>query len=177
VCYLAPNFSLVEVNLDYLAQSVVERAFVQVMATLIVALTFGIAVPVVGCACAVAAFVQFLHHRQVLDQLVYLGHLEQPAVVPNIMGCIGIPVTCLPVLVITVVLVWVCGAIDFLEPAAVAVTFISGLIVALGLCGVVAWWQRSRMKAQQYRARSSAPSDTFQGMLMESLLLEDDIAK
>ena len=48
---LNPTFYLGAAKLDYLAQRVVERAFVQVTVTLLVALTFGIAVPVVGGAC------------------------------------------------------------------------------------------------------------------------------
>jgi len=101
------DLSLGAAKLDYLAQRVVERAFVQLMPTLLVALTFGIAVPLVGGACVVAAFVHLLHHRHVLGQIVSLGSTEQPAVVPNLMGCTDVPVGCLIVVVVTVLLVWV----------------------------------------------------------------------
>ena len=74
---LAPNFSLGAAKLDYLAQRVVERAFLEVITTLIVALTFGIAVPAVGGVCAVASLVHLLHHRHVLGQIVALGRTEQ----------------------------------------------------------------------------------------------------
>lgn len=102
---LAPDISLGAAKLDYLARRVVERAFVQLLATLVVALTFGIAMPVLGGACAVAAFVHLLHHRHVLGQLVELGRLEQPDVVPSLTGCTELPVGCAVVVVATVVLV------------------------------------------------------------------------
>jgi hypothetical protein len=177
---LPPDFSLGAAKLDYLAQRVVERAFVQVMTTLLVALTFGIAVPVVGGACAVAAFVQLLHHRHVLGQIVSLGRLEQPTVVPNLMGCTDIPVSCAVVVVATVVLVWVCGIVGYLDPAVIGCMLVISLMMALAACGIAALWQRSRSKApsqHQDRAQSTASSDTSRGMLMESLLAEDEITE
>ena len=174
------EFSLGAAKLDNLAQRVVERAFVQIMVTLLVALTFGIAVPAVGFACAVAAFVQLLHHRHVLGQIVSLGRLEQPAVVPNLMGCTDVPVSCAVVVVVTVVLVWVCGAVGYLEPALIECMLLAGLGLALAACGLTAWWQRSRREApsqHQDRAPSTASSDTSRGMLMESLLAEDQVAE
>jgi len=177
---LPPNFSLGAAKLDYLAQRVVERAFVQVMTTLLVALTFGIAVPVVGGACAVAAFVQLLHHRHVLGQIVGLGRLEQPAVVPNLMGCTDIPASSAVVIVVTVTLVWVCGIVGYLEPAVIGCMLLIDLCVALGACGIAAWRERSYSKApvqHQDRAQSTASSDTSRGMLMESLLAEDEVTE
>ena len=179
---LSPDFSLGVFKLDYLALRIVERAFVQVTATLIILLTFGIAVPVVGGACVVTAFVQLLHHRDVLGQIVNLGCLEQPAMVPNtlimlltfgiavpvvggacavaafvqllhhrdvlgqivllgrleqrtmvpnLMGCIDIPVSCAAVVVATVTLVWVCGSVDYLEPVLIGCMLLIGLGLAL----------------------------------------------
>ena len=177
---LPPNFSLGVAKLDFLAQRVVERAFVQVIATFIIALTFDIAVPVVGGACAVAAFVQRLHHRHVLGQIVGLGRLEQPAVVPNLMGCTEIPASSAVVIVVTVILVWVCGIVGYLEPAVIGCVLLIGLCVAYAACGIAVWWQKSRSKApvqHQDRAQSTASSDTSQGMLMESLLAEDEITE
>ena len=174
---LPPVLPLGAAKLDYLAQRVVERAFGQVITTLIVALTFGIAMPVVGGACAVAAFVQLLHHRHVLGQIVNIGRLEQPAVVPNLMGCTDNPVSCAIVVVATVVLVWVCGTSGYLEPAVIGSMLLSGLIVALAARGAISLWRRSCNKVPQHhdRAQSTASSDTSRGMLMESLLGEDDI--
>jgi hypothetical protein len=177
---LPPDFSLGAAKLDYLAQRVVERAFVQVMTALLVALTFGIAVPVVGGACAVAAFVQLLHHRHVLGQIVGLGRLEQPAVVPNLMGCTDIPASSAVVIVVTVTLVWVCGIVGYLEPAVIGCMLLIYLCVALGACGIAAWRERSYSKApvqHQDRAQSTASSDTSRGMLMESLLAEDEVTE
>jgi len=50
------------INVDTLAQRVVERGLVQLVGTLLIALTFGLAAPVVGGACAVAVLVQLVHH-------------------------------------------------------------------------------------------------------------------
>jgi len=177
---LPRDFSLGTVKLDFLAQRIVERAFVQVMVTLIVALTFGIAVPVVGFACAVAAYVHILHHRHVLGQIINLGRIEQPAAVPNLKGCTDIPVACSVVVVFTVVLVWMCGAVSYFEPAVIGCILLIGLGLALAACGVVAWWRRFRSKAPQQhqdRAQSTASSDTSRGMLMESLLAEDEFTE
>jgi len=172
---LLPTFSLGTAKVDYLAQRVVERAFVQVIATLIVGLTFGIAVPAVGGACAVAAFVHLLHHWYVLGQIVELGRLEQPAIVPNLMGCTDVPVSCAVVVVLTVVLVWVCGAVGYLEPFVLGITILIGLSMALAACGVAAWWLSHRRQvpySQKDRAQSTASSDSSRGMLIESLLAE-----
>jgi Leucine-rich repeat (LRR) protein len=173
---LASNFTIGASRLDYLAQRVVERAFVQVLMTLLVALTFGIAMPVVGSACAVAAFVQLLHHRHVLGQIVTLGRLEQPAVVPNLMGCMDVPVGCAIIVVITVVLMWVCGAMGYLKPVVVALTLLIGLSVALGVCGFIARWRtsQSRKSRDEDQVESFVSSDTSRGVLLESLITNDE---
>jgi Leucine-rich repeat (LRR) protein len=172
---LPSDFSLGAAKLDYLARRVVERAFAQVMMTLLVALTFGIAVPVVGGACAVAGFVQLLHHRHVLGQIVGLGRLEQPAVVPNLVGCTDIPFGCAAVLVATVMLVWTWGSLNYLEPVVVGSIVFIGLCVGMVACGITAWWKSNFSKAPRYldRAQSTAYPDMSQGMLMESLLDKD----
>jgi hypothetical protein len=172
---LRTEFPLGAAKLDYLAQRVVERAFVQVIATLLEALTFGIAVPLVGSACAVAAFVQLLHHRHVLGQIVSLGLLEQPAVVANLAGCTEIPLGCALVLVVTVMLVWISVAVGYLEPSVIGVMLSIGPIVGLSVCGGAAWWRCYRTKARRHydRVQSTAPSDTTRSMLMEPLISEE----
>jgi len=172
-CVLAPDFSLGVAKLDNLAQRVVERAFVQVMVTLLVALTFGIAVPLVGGTCAIAAFVQLLHHRHVLGQIVALGRLEQPAVVPNLFGCTDVPLSGAVVVAVTVVLVWVCGTIAYLEPIVIGVTLMIGpILVVLAANGGTVWRRSSRSKALSHRDReqSIGSSCSPQGLLMESLI-------
>jgi hypothetical protein len=174
---LPPNFSLGAAKIDYLAQRVVERAFVQVLLTLLVALTFGIAVPLVGFSCAMAAFVQYLHHRHVFGQIVGLGRLEQPVVVPNLMGCTDVPIGCAVVVIVTVVLVWVCGTVGYLEPAAIGCMLLIGLSIGLAAAAVAAWWRRNHTKIPRHQdqAQSIAPSDTSRDMLMEKLLFVDSI--
>ena len=173
---LPPDFSLGAAKLDYLAQRVVERAFVQLMATLMVALTFGNGVPVVNGACAVAAFVQLLHHRHVLGQIVGLGRLEQPAVVPNLMGCTDVSVSSAVVIVVTVMLMCMWASYRYLEPVTAGCTNFVGLCVGIAACGSAAWWQRHRSKVPRHsdRAQSAASLYTPEGMLMESLLLEGE---
>ena len=174
---LPPNFSLGAAKIDYLAQRVVERAFVQVLLTLLVALTFGIAVPLVGFSCAMAAFVQYLHHRHVFGQIVGLGRLEQPVVVPNLMGCTDVPIGCAVVVIVTVVLVWVCGTVGYLEPAVIGCMLLIGLSIGLAAAAVAAWWRRNHTKIPRHQdqAQSIAPSDTSRDMLMEKLLFVDSI--
>jgi Leucine-rich repeat (LRR) protein len=172
---LPPDFSLGAAKVDYLARRVVERAFAQVMPTLLVALTFGSGVPVLSGACAVAAFVQLLHHRHVLGQIVGLGRLEQPAVVPNLMGCTDVPFGCAVVLVVTVAMVSMWGALRYLEPIVIGCMIFAGLCVGMVACGIIARWKSDCSEASRHvdRAQSTASLDTSQGMLMESLLSED----
>ena len=176
---LASDFFLGAAKVDYLAQRVVERAFVQLTVTLLVALTFGIAVPAVGGACALAASVHLLHHRHVLGQTVSLGRLEQPFLVPNLVGCTDIPVNCAVVVVATVVLVWVSGAVGYLDPTVVGCMPLAGLFVAAAACGGAARWRncrncRNSILRRQDRAQRTASSDTSRGMLMASLISDDE---
>jgi len=135
--------------------------------------------PVVGGACAVAAFVHLLHHRHVLGQILELGRLEQPVVMPSLTGCTELPVGCAVVVVATVVLVWMCSAIGYLEPAVIGTMLLSGVALALAACGSAAWWRNYRRKGKhrQHRAQSTASSDTSRGMLMESLIADDEIMR
>jgi len=171
---LAPDFSLGAEEIDYLAQRVVERAFVQVTGTLILSLTFGIVVPAVGGACALAALVQLLHHRHVLGQIVALGRIEQPGVVPNLMGCTDVPAGCAGVVAATVLLVWLCAAIGYLELATVVVTLMVGPVVAV----VVACWFQKTPRSAGGRTQSTA-SETSSvasgGVLMEPLMAGEEL--
>jgi hypothetical protein len=176
---LEPGFSLGVDKIDYLAQRVVERAFVQVMGTLILTLTFGIAVPAVGGACALAALVQLLHHRHALGQIVALGRIEQPPVVPNLTGCTDVPAGCAVVVVATVFLVWLCAAAGYLEPVTVGVTLISGFVAAMVASGGAAWWlQKKSLRSPDERTKSNASetsSVASAGMLMEPLMADDEL--
>jgi hypothetical protein len=176
---LAPDFSLGADKIDYLAQRVVERAYVQVTGTLIMALTFGIAVPAVGGACALAALVQLLHHRHVLGQIVALGRIEQPAVVPNLMGCKDVPAGCAVVVMATVFLVWLCAAVGYLEPATVGVSLMVGPVVAAAVAsGSAASWIQKTSRSAGMRTQNTA-SETSSvasgGMLMEPLMADNEV--
>ena len=61
--------------LNAIAQSAVERGFVQLISTLLLTLTLGLAAPAVGCAAAVAAIVQFIHHLHIVGQVDAVGKL------------------------------------------------------------------------------------------------------
>jgi len=70
-------------------------------------------------------------------KLNYLAQrLEQLAIVPNLMGCIDVPVACSAVVVATVVMVWVCGAVGYLEPV---VAVVVATVVMVWVCGSVGY--------------------------------------
>ena len=79
---------------------------------------------------------QLLHQRHLLGQIVNPGRLEQPAAVPNQKGCTDLPMNCAVIIVTTVVLVWVCGSVDYLEPAVLGCIILNDLSLALAACGV-----------------------------------------
>ena len=90
-----------------------------------------------------------------------------------------VPAGCAVVVVVTVVLVWVCGAVSYLEPAVVGVTILIGLSASLAACVGVEWWRTSRIIASQHQGRvqSTASSGSSRVMLMESLIDDDELAK
>ena len=134
----APLPPLPLINADYLAQRVVERGIMQLMGTLLVALTFGIAAPPVGGSCAVAALVQLVHHIHVLGAIVTCGIADRRSSpggqVPDLEGCSFVPRACAAVLVSTVLFFWGGAAVGFLDPAHMA-----GAAAAVGLTSALLW--------------------------------------
>ena len=86
--------------IDELAQEVVERGFGQLVSTLLLALTFGLAAPMAGLALGAAAGVQLVHHLCVLGQVVEVARLRHGHRRPKhveLHGCDRVP--------------WGCGAV------------------------------------------------------------------
>jgi hypothetical protein len=110
---LATDGSIQHARLNNLAQYSLERGFSQLLGTLLVALTFGIAAPIIGVACAFASIVQALHHRHILREIFFLGASKETTI--NIKGCSTVPVGCGAVVVITVLLVWLFACVGFLN--------------------------------------------------------------
>jgi hypothetical protein len=140
---------------DYLAQRIVERGFGQLMATLLVALTFGVAAPPVGGACAVASLVQLLHHRHVLGQVVDLGLIHgRQGRVPNLAGRTAVPVGCAVTAAASVTSVWACAVLGgFLDLAAVGGA--AGVVLASALFLLVAADRRFNKARKRYASSSS----------------------
>jgi hypothetical protein len=64
------------IDIDYFAQAVMRRAFVQLCATLLVSLTFALAAPIIALACLIASYLQFRHHTFALSQIVDLSDTQ-----------------------------------------------------------------------------------------------------
>ena len=113
------------IDVDYLAQRVVERGIAQLIGTLLVALSFGLAAPPVGGACALAALVQVTHHQHVLGTIVACGIAGHRGShgggrVPDLKGSCFAPSSCATVVVATVLLFWGCASVGFLDPLPLA---------------------------------------------------------
>ena len=130
-------------NLGDLTQITIERAITQSMFTLLVALTFGVAAPLVGAACALSSALQYVHHRRVISiacdletrslsskrASLYIAHCEVPK---NLIGVILLPV----VLYLFVV------SYGYADELVVAVSAISPIFVFAFVGSLLRWWQR-----------------------------------
>jgi hypothetical protein len=175
--YPAP---VTEVDVDYLAQRVVERGISQLMGTLLVALTFGLAAPFVGFACAGAALVQLVHAKHVLGAIVACGIADRR--VPDVKGCCFVPRACAAVVVATMLFVWGCASVDFLDPVPLA-----SAVSATGLASAGLWMGGTRvLRAQNdaedvrkrvHRGRSAVSTASSAGMSLmeEPLVVEGEL--
>jgi hypothetical protein len=115
---------VLQADASYLARRVLERGLTQLLGTLTIALTSGLATPAVGGACAVAAAVQLVHHTNVLGQIAGFGEAAagegQATTAPgSAQGRNTIPATCAALLAGAVLAFWSCAAFDFLVYPAV----------------------------------------------------------
>lgn len=121
------------VDLSLLAQRIVYRGIVNLLSTLLVALTFGIAVPVVGIASVLSAFVQLAHHDFVLRRIFECGSRQREPVIPNLMDCCGLPWLCETVVGGAAALTWYIGSLEYLESWSVLFGGLTGIaLISLG---------------------------------------------
>jgi hypothetical protein len=106
----------VDVDVDVIIQRIIERAYVQLIATLLVALSYGISVPVVGGASVVAAAVQFVHNLYVFSQTAALSALSGEALAPtkSLAYCCALPPACAFIIATAILIFWVSISVDFL---------------------------------------------------------------
>jgi Leucine-rich repeat (LRR) protein len=142
------------IYVGYLAQRVLERGVTQLMGTLLVALTLGLAAPVVGGACAVAAIVQLVHHTHVLGTVVACGiagrHSSPCGQFLDLEGCCFVPRGCAVVVGAAVLFVWGVASVDFLDPAIMA-----GAAAAVGLASALLWVGGTRLLRARYDAEGT----------------------
>eukprot|EP00613_Pedinella_sp_CCMP2098_P028110 CAMPEP_0171700972 /NCGR_PEP_ID=MMETSP0991-20121206/10805_1 /TAXON_ID=483369 /ORGANISM="non described non described, Strain CCMP2098" /LENGTH=602 /DNA_ID=CAMNT_0012290199 /DNA_START=264 /DNA_END=2072 /DNA_ORIENTATION=+ len=185
-------------RVNYQLQRVVERSFIQLISTLLISLTFGLAAPVVGVACAVASLVQYYHHCCVVGHFVSAAliseHRELLSAVSDVEKVDGHqsvarsalypPFPCAVVVVVTVLVFWSGGSFRFLE---VSVVGVAALVTWIGfLLGIaLVFFRKFRETATQLLLQeedvrqtasfSSLLSDSSSpGLLLEPLLDERD---
>jgi uncharacterized membrane protein YoaK (UPF0700 family) len=95
------------------------------------------------------------------------------------MGCKDVPAGCALVVVATVFLVWLCAAVEYLEPATVGVTLMVGPFVAAAVAsGGASCWIQKTSRSASMRTQSTASemsSGASGGMLMEPLMADDEV--
>lgn len=151
------------------AQWVVERAFRNQLGILLVVLTFGLAVPLVGAAAPVSTCVVAVHHAFLLGKLA--AHFPQTDDPPRLKGCCDVWRGTVASAAVVVLGVWLAAMYKQFEHdryAAVASGF--GAVVALGrACGSLRWRTTAKAKPRA-AARERA---LYQKLLAES---EQDMA-
>ena len=136
------------------AQWVVERAFRNLLSILLIALTFGLAVPLVGAAAAVSTCIVAVHHAYLLGKLA--ASFPQTDDSPTLKGCCEVWRGTVAFVAVVVLGVWLAAMykqFDHDRYTAVASGF--GAVVALGgACGFLGWWttttrERNRAATQE----------------------------
>ena len=156
-------------DFDYNCQRVVERGMGRLNATLLIMLTFGIAAPALGFACAFAAVITVVHHVSLLSQLSCVCESSKGRL-PDLEECHSIPVACGGITLATACFIWTCGALGYVQEwaalggATLAAVLFSILLLVVhrvtGSCGPI----------PGARHRGSSSSSAARGLLLESLL-------
>ena len=159
---------------DNAAEVIVARGLSQLLGTLLVALTFGAAAPVVGASCALAACVQLVHHQHLLGQLVRVGLAQTPSRVPNLRGCTNVGAQSAAVVAATALLAWGWAAVGFLRPLPLLVGAAAALGAAALLVGCASRFfskqRRARLEWQRRRGVSGGLAASLKGLLLEPVL-------
>ena len=170
-----PVVPIPPVDVDYLAQRVVERGILQLIGTLLIALTFGLAAPPVGGACALAALVQLAHHQHVLGVIVACGIAGSQGSpgggrVPDLKGCGFAPASCANVVVLTVLSFWGCASVQFLDPLPLASAAAAAALACALLWVGVTRALRVLNDAKVAKARASVRSSADMSLVEEPLV-------
>jgi hypothetical protein len=160
VLYVSKDISLQQSSSTsvYSSRRVIERGFSQLLALLVIALTFGLTAPFVGVSCGTAALISICHHWSVLLQivntfdhrrlLVRLGRTttddddddddvptsRQPtcnnSLSIDLATCNSVPWSCALVIIVVSVAVWVFICWEYLIAGYVLLAFciLSGLV-------------------------------------------------
>jgi hypothetical protein len=149
--------SLEKKSIVSLARRIVERGITQLSITLMISLTFGLAVPA-STACAVAAAtIQLTHHLHLLSSL----HSEYAAELEHGFGAesfFGAPTGVAVSLALTTLAVWMSATINYMDFVSVGSTAVATLVCSAGAIAAFAF---HRQRTNQHRAS---------GMLMKPLL-------
>jgi hypothetical protein len=151
------------------AQRIVERGLTQLLVTLLIALTFGIAVPMVGASCVVASTVQLMHYQHVLSIIIGL----KTDSVSQSLNYTRVPKSVFGMLTIVVLLVWTCLSFGYLDLACVSGGISSVVVGAASLA-----WALHRFTSLELqnslKSLGLLSTDRAPKLLLESLLLSDE---
>jgi hypothetical protein len=148
----------------------VMRAFTQLLGTMIIALTFGIAVPLLGATCAVAALVQLVHHKFALGRVIAVGLAAPQHSPPDLMQCTTLPWSCCVVISVTSLMFWLlfCIKNPSINRAAFSAAF--ALTIVLYVVSVVVYQLKDNCLANnRFRFRAFSIVSSV-GINMEPLL-------
>jgi hypothetical protein len=122
-------------HLDVIMERVFHRALAQLASLLLVAMTIGIAAPVVGGACALAAIIQVLHHVAMLKRVQEIGQAFVPPVDVKLGEISTFPSLCGAVLTVTVVVFWTVMSIGVIDLKVIGTSFAATMsCFAVGGC-------------------------------------------
>ena len=162
-----PDVVLSADSWDYAAQRVIEAGIAGLLFVLLIALTFGLAAPLLALACGVASCVHVVNTKHVLAQVATVS-TQQHLAFPDLKGCTRAPPVCGLVVVLTAVVFWGCGSVHYLdistEGTVAALVFFTCAVIARS---VVAF---NKGGCVPTRHASTLPS---LGVLQEALLFDD----
>jgi hypothetical protein len=158
--------SLQLIDIDGCAEHIVLRSLAQLSVLLQIALTFGLAAPVVGVACALGAAVQLIHHLSMLGRVVDIGRLRSPPAAPYL-ACTSSPMGCAFTTALCVLLFWTWASCNFLDPILMSI----GVVVAIFTSFLV------METIRRYNKQNTESSIATGFSLTESLLLNEEAPK
>ncbi len=154
-----------------LVQRIIVRGMTSLLTTLLLTVTFGVAVPAVGVACALSAFVQLAHHRHILSRA-----LSSYAITPDLRVYCAIPWSCGLTIASTAIIVWFAGCVNNLQLWAVgssaAAVFAATVLLQISARFVIKSQTEQTTDATVLPRRTASLSSA--GMSMTQHLLDHD---